>query len=73
MASGACKFGEEAKKEILDEPDCSNSTIVEDCPTLHQAGAVVEVDSDSNTNAISVTYAISAKSRTSSRLAGSLA
>ena len=27
MASGACKFGEEAKKEILDEPDCSNSTI----------------------------------------------
>ena len=56
MASGACKFDEEAMKEILDEPDCSNSTIVEDCSTLYldQAGTMVEVDSDSSTNTIAV-------------------
>ena len=56
MTSGTAKFGEEAKQEILDKPDSSHSSIMEDGSTLHlnQAAGVVEVDSDSSTHAISV-------------------
>ena len=56
MTSGTAKFGEEAKQEILDKPDSSHSSIMEDGSNLHlnQAAGVVEVDSDSSTHAISV-------------------
>jgi hypothetical protein len=48
VAQRSTEFEEKSKQEVFDEPESSDGAIMEDSRTLHlhQAGGVVEVDSD---------------------------
>ena len=57
MAQRSTEFEEKSKQEVFDEPESSDGAIVEDSRTLHlhQAGGVVEVDSDCSRHTVIIT------------------